>query len=147
MQTFVLCCCCPCLYGFLACVEIDVNARSSRDTMAPEPCLMSAAWCVALRMLDVVAHFAFKGEWRADHIDKWKEAFQVLDAVGKGTPPLVVKRQPGTCLFVVYWTLHSFLILVFPVRSLCFISGARNDRIQREVTVKQHQTSGTVGSL
>ena len=59
----------------------------SRDIVVmPRLCITSAAWGVAVRMLDVVADFSLKGEWNADLIDKWKEAFQTLEAVGRGMP-------------------------------------------------------------
>ena len=46
---------------------------------------MSAVWCVMLRMLDAIADFLSRGQWREDLIDEWKEAFQVLEATDSGS--------------------------------------------------------------
>ena len=47
------------------------------------PRLRSAVWCAMLRMLDVVADFLSRGQWRDDLIDKWREAFRLLEATDK----------------------------------------------------------------
>ena len=66
-------------------LEIEIDGRSGRDiVVAPGSRLMSAVWCVVLRMLDTVQHFLLEGKWRGDCIDKWKEAFQMLTVVDEG---------------------------------------------------------------
>ena len=47
------------------------------------PCLVTAARCVALRMLDVIAEFSMNGEWNEELIDKWQAAFTTLEALDK----------------------------------------------------------------
>ena len=77
--------------------------------VTPGPRLLSAAWCVALRMLDVVAEFSSRGEWRHDLINKWKEAFQMLEAVGEGQPCQLCTSHLGiTCSCLVLHTGCSF---------------------------------------
>ena len=82
-------------------LEIDVANRSTRDTgVTIGPRLISAAWCVAITMLDVVADFLVKGEFRGDLIEKWQEAFQLLEAVNKGLPLQASTYHTGSCLCV-----------------------------------------------
>ena len=92
--------CCTCLLLFLfnclavaGVIEMEVDSRDTEWT--PGAHLLCAAWCVILRMSDVVAEFSTKGEWRHDLINKWKEAFQALVAVGEGLPLQVTKYHPG----------------------------------------------------
>ena len=66
---------------------------------------MLATQCVALRMLDVVAHFSLKREWSDCLIDKWREAFQVLESVARGIdhPLSMSKDHPGiSCLYILH---------------------------------------------
>ena len=80
-------------------LEIQVDNRTATDRdLTAGPQVKSAAWCVVLRMLDVVESFSLKGEWSGDLIDKWREAFQLLEAVSKGLPLQVSKHHPGSCL-------------------------------------------------
>ena len=85
----------------------------SRNTVwTPEPHLLSAASCVVLRMSDVVAEFSSNGEWQHDLIDKWKEAFQMLEVVGEGLPCQLSTSHPGiiacTCLYFLSHTITSW---------------------------------------
>ena len=71
----------------------------------PRPRLVSAAWCVALQMLEVVANFLLKGQWGDDLVDKWKEAFQSFEAIDVGCPHPLSKYHPGmnsSCLHVAH---------------------------------------------
>ena len=79
-------------------IQVDNRTATNRDLTAG-PQVKSAAWCVVLRMLDVVESFSLKGEWRGDLIDKWREAFQLLEAVS-GLPLQVSKHHPGSCLCI-----------------------------------------------
>ena len=79
--------------------------------MTAGPQVLSAAWCVVLRVLDVVANFSEKGVWRSDLIDKWREAFQLLEAVRKGMPLQVSKYHPGSCLCVDPASVSNCLIM------------------------------------
>jgi hypothetical protein len=52
-------------------------------TMTPGPHLVSAAWILSLRILNVIAEFTLKRDWRHDLIEKWKEAYQMLEAIDR----------------------------------------------------------------
>ena len=70
-------------------LEIDFDDKA----VTPGSGLVSPVWCVMLRMLDLVADFLLKGNWREDLIDKWKDAFQMLEAVDEGLPDPVAKSD------------------------------------------------------
>lgn len=57
-------------------VEKDVS-------MTPGPHLQSAAWILSLRILNIVAEFTTNRDWGHDLIEKWKEAYQVLEAIDR----------------------------------------------------------------
>ena len=73
----------------------------------PRPCLVTAARCVALRMLDVIAEFSLNGEWEEDLIDKWQAAFTTLEALDKWQLCQLPSNHQGItlliCLHVACW--------------------------------------------
>ena len=83
-------------YVVLLVLEMDVDIRSCRESV--EPHLISAAQCVALRVLEVVADFLLKGQWTGVLIDKWKGAVQTLETVVEAMPVQVSKYSPGIYL-------------------------------------------------
>ena len=72
-----------------------VGVDSSDAIVTVEPSLMSAAWCLVLRVLNVVADFSLKTKWREDLIEKWQEPFQVLVSLDHGLPHQVTEYHPG----------------------------------------------------
>ena len=73
----------------------------------PRPCLVTAARCVALRVLDVIAEFSMNGEWKEELIDKWQAAFMTLEALDKGQLCQLPLNHQGInlliCLHVALW--------------------------------------------
>jgi hypothetical protein len=64
--------------------EKDMDERSTEDVVAtPGPPLLSAGWCLALRILNMVVEFTLEGEWQGDLIEKWREAYQMLEVLDK----------------------------------------------------------------
>ena len=115
-------------------LEIEVDNRTTTNTdLTAGRQVKAAAWCVALRMLDVVENFSLKGEWRGDLIDKWREAFQLLEAVSKGLPLQVSKHHPGSCL-----CLHSGHCICFSYDLI--MSG--HSHSADESTMKKMMTKG-----
>ena len=75
-------------------IEVD-SGRRSDAVVTSDPCLMSAAWCLVLRVLDVVADFSLKRKWTDDLIEKWQKSFQVLVSLDHGLPHHVTEYHPG----------------------------------------------------
>ena len=80
-------------------LEIEVASRRSSEAVATPRHPLSDVWCLALRMLDVVADFSLTKKWKYDLIDKWEEAFQKLVAMDDGLPHPVSEYHPGITLY------------------------------------------------
>ena len=70
----------------------DMDSGSMGEVVTPRPYLVTAVRCVALSMLDVVAEFSQKREWREEFIGQWQEAFTTLIALDKARTAICRRR-------------------------------------------------------
>ena len=90
------------------------HSDSIDKTVEMGPHVVTAARCLVLRIMEVVAEFSLKGVLREDLIDRWQEAFQRLEAldVGRGQPCQLSPDQLGINMLhpgylSLYFSYHS----------------------------------------